>query len=81
MARKVAGKELAAVGEPRVGVYVCHCGGNISDVVDVQRVADEVAKLPGVVVARTDMFMCSGAGQELVLEDIKNVKRMLSEIE
>ncbi|MDA8216892.1 MAG: CoB--CoM heterodisulfide reductase iron-sulfur subunit A family protein [Dehalococcoidales bacterium] len=56
--------------EPRVGVYVCHCGGNISDVVDVQKVAEEAGRLPGVVVARTNMFMCSDPGQQLIQEDI-----------
>ena len=41
----------AAAGE-RIGVYVCHCGGNISDVVDVDRVAarrlglDETSRSP-----------------------------------
>lgn len=41
------------VGEPlRVGVYVCKCGGNISDVIDVDRVAAEAGNLPGVAVAR-----------------------------
>jgi heterodisulfide reductase subunit A2 len=34
--------------EPRVGVYVRHCGGNISDVVDVNRVVETAAKIPGV---------------------------------
>ena len=30
---------LKDAGEgPRIGVYICHCGGNISDVVDVERV-------------------------------------------
>jgi heterodisulfide reductase subunit A len=57
--------------EPRIGVYVCHCGGNISDVVDVQKVADEVEKLPSVKVARTNMFMCSDPGQDLILEDLE----------
>lgn len=57
---------------PRIGVYVCHCGGNISDVVDVQRVAEAAAKLPGVAVARTNMFMCSDPGQNAILEDIRN---------
>ena len=57
-------------GEEHIGVYVCHCGGNISDVVDVQRVADEVAKLPGVCVSKTNMFMCSDPGQNLIREDI-----------
>jgi heterodisulfide reductase subunit A len=31
----------------RIGVFVCHCGGNISDVVDVERVAAEAARMPG----------------------------------
>ena len=57
--------------EPRVGVYICHCGGNISDVVDVRRVAEEVSKLPNVAVARTHTFMCSDPGQGLILEDIQ----------
>jgi heterodisulfide reductase subunit A len=58
--------------EPQVGVYICHCGGNISDVVDVQEVADRVAGLPNVKVSRTNMFMCSDPGQNLIVEDIKN---------
>lgn len=57
--------------KPRIGVYICHCGGNISDVVDVQKVADDVAKIPGVQVARTNMFMCSDPGQEMILEDLE----------
>ncbi len=56
---------------PGIGVYVCHCGGNISDVVDVQRVVDEAARLPGVAVSRTNTFMCSDPGQNMILEDIK----------
>jgi heterodisulfide reductase subunit A len=58
----------------RVGVYICHCGGNISDHVDVGRVAEEVKKIPGVVVAQTNMFMCSDPGQQLIQEDIQSGK-------
>lgn len=58
--------------ETRIGVYICHCGGNISDVVDVQQVAEDVQKIPQVKVARTNMFMCSDPGQDLILEDLKN---------
>ena len=32
----------------RVGVFICWCGENIARTVDVQKVADEVAKIPGV---------------------------------
>jgi len=58
----------------RIGVYVCHCGGNISDVVDVQRVTGEAEKLPNVVVARHHASMCSQGGQDLVVEDIHKEK-------
>jgi len=57
--------------EPKVGVYVCHCGGNISDVVDVEAVAKTVGKNPHVKVARNYVFMCSDPGQQLIIDDIK----------
>jgi heterodisulfide reductase subunit A len=58
--------------EPRIGVYVCHCGGNISDVVDVEQVVADAAKIPGVAVSRANTFMCSDPGQSMIQEDIKN---------
>ena len=57
----------------RVGVFVCHCGGNISDVVDVQRVAEELGRLPGVVFSTTHMFICSDPGQALIEQKIKEL--------
>ncbi|MGO8761047.1 MAG: CoB--CoM heterodisulfide reductase iron-sulfur subunit A family protein [Desulfobaccales bacterium] len=60
------------VPEGKVGVYVCYCGGNISDEVDVEKVCEQVRKVPGVVVARANMFMCSDPGQELIIEDLKS---------
>lgn len=57
--------------EARVGIYICHCGGNVSDHVDVEALAERLAKIPGVVTARRNMFMCSDPGQELILEDLK----------
>jgi heterodisulfide reductase subunit A len=56
----------------KVGVYVCHCGGNISDAVDVEQVCAQARKIPGVVVARDNMFMCSDPGQEMIIEDLKS---------
>ena len=57
--------------EIRIGVYTCYCGGNISDVVDCEHVKKVMKDLPNVVVARTDMSMCSDAGQALIEKDIK----------
>lgn len=56
----------------KVGVYVCHCGGNIADAVDVEQVCAQARRVPGVVVARDQMFMCSDSGQEMIIEDIKS---------
>ena len=56
----------------KVGVYVCYCGGNISDAVDVEKVCQQARNVPGVVVARSNMFMCSDPGQEMIIEDLKS---------
>ncbi len=55
----------------RIGVYVCHCGGNISDYVDVEKVRRAVEGEEGVVVAKDTMFACSDAAQQEMIEDIK----------
>ena len=56
--------------EPRIGVYVCHCGFNISATVDVEAVRNAAATRPGVVSSRDYQFMCSNAGQDLIKKDI-----------
>jgi heterodisulfide reductase subunit A len=68
-----------ATESPRIGVFVCHCGGNISDVVDVTRVAEEIGRLPGVVVSTTHMFACSDPGQAMIEQKIKelNLNRVI----
>jgi heterodisulfide reductase subunit A len=70
-----SGEEITQGSPPeeeiRVGVYTCHCGGNISDVVNCPAVADVLGKINNVVVSRTDMSMCSDAGQSLIEKDIK----------
>jgi len=60
--------------DKKIGVYVCHCGGNISDVVDVKKVSEEASKMKNVAVARDYMFMCSEAGQKMIEDDVKSLK-------
>ncbi|CAH2032209.1 CoB--CoM heterodisulfide reductase iron-sulfur subunit A family protein [Trichlorobacter ammonificans] len=55
----------------RIGVFVCHCGENISRTVDVERVAAEVGKLPGVAFATDYKYMCSDPGQGLLKKAIQ----------
>jgi len=64
----------AMSSQPRIGVYICHCGVNISATVDVAAVTQYAAQLPGVVVARDYTYMCSDPGQLLIKNDIKEQK-------
>jgi heterodisulfide reductase subunit A len=57
----------------KIGVYVCHCGTNISGKVNVEEVTRFAATLPDVVIARNNKFMCSDPGQIMIEEDIKNL--------
>ncbi len=59
-------------GLPKVGVYVCHCGKNIADIIDVEALTTYAKTLPGVAIARNYKFMCSNNGQEIITADIKN---------
>ncbi|MDR1819262.1 MAG: CoB--CoM heterodisulfide reductase iron-sulfur subunit A family protein [Methanobrevibacter sp.] len=65
--------------EPRIGVYVCHCGVNIGGVVDVPAVADYAKTLPNVVIAKNYKYYCSDPGQQAIQEDIKeyNLNRIV----
>ncbi len=53
----------------KIGVYVCQCGGNISDYVDVDKVVAAVEHDADVVVARTAMFTCSDSTQQEIIQD------------
>ena len=57
--------------EPRIGVFVCHCGHNIAGAVDVAEVADYAKNLPNVVKAEHYMFMCSKPGVQMVKDSIR----------
>jgi len=54
----------------KTGVYICRCGTNISEVVDVDSVVDFAQHLEGVTQAREYSYMCSDPGQDLIKEDI-----------
>ena len=56
---------------PRIGIFVCECGGNIGDVVDVKAVVDAVKNWEGVATAKYHKYLCSKPAQEMILEAIK----------
>jgi heterodisulfide reductase subunit A len=57
--------------EPRIGVFICHCGINISAIVDVKAVADYARALPGVVFADHQLYACSQDNQDRLREIIR----------
>lgn len=62
------------MNEPKIGVFICHCGGNISDYVDVEDVRTSLESDPRLGVVKTHMFTCSDSAQQDMIEDIRNEK-------
>ncbi|MEW5936249.1 MAG: CoB--CoM heterodisulfide reductase iron-sulfur subunit A family protein [Candidatus Thermoplasmatota archaeon] len=56
---------------PKIGVFVCHCGKNIANYVDVEAVTRYAQSLPNVVYATHEMFVCSEDIQKKIKEQIK----------
>jgi len=71
--RDVIGKE------PRVGVFICHCGSNIAGVIGVESVAEYARSLPGVEFATDTMYTCSSDSLSLIREKIEehNLNRVV----
>ncbi len=65
--------------EPRVGVFVCHCGTNIGGVVDVPEVVEYAKTLPYVVYADRNLYTCSEEGLNNIRDTIKeyNLNRVV----
>jgi heterodisulfide reductase subunit A len=66
-------------GEPKIGVFVCHCGVNIGGVVDVPQVVEYAKTLPNVRYAEDNLYTCSEAGLSAIKEAIKehNLNRVI----
>lgn len=58
--------------EPRIGVFVCHCGINIASTVDVEKVTEAVSNDPDVVIATHTMYTCSDSS-------LTNIKKCIAE--
>ena len=63
--REVAGEE------PRIGVFVCHCGRNIGGVVRVPEVVEYARGLPGVAHAEDNLYTCSTDSQARIRKAIE----------
>jgi len=66
--------EVKKYEEPRIGVFVCHCGTNIAGSIDVKAVMEYARTLPNVIVADDYQYMCSTPGQNKIAEAIDEQK-------
>jgi len=65
--------------EPRIGVFVCHCGANIGSVVNVPSTVEYSLALPNVVYAQEQLFSCAtNAAKEITdLAEEKGLNRVV----
>ncbi|PHR25211.1 MAG: heterodisulfide reductase [Desulfotalea sp.] len=65
--------------DPRIGVFVCHCGSNIAGVVDVKAVEEYAQTLPNVVYVERNLFSCSQDTQDMITKRIQeqNLNRIV----
>ncbi len=57
----------------KIGVFTCWCGENIARNVDVDKVSEAIAKLPGVGCSMNYKYMCSEPGQSLIATKIREL--------
>ncbi len=57
--------------DARIGVFVCHCGANISSVVDVPSTVDYAATLPNVVYSQEQLFSCATNSAQEITDLVK----------
>jgi len=57
--------------DPRVGVFVCHCGSNIGGYLDVPGTAAYAASLPGVAHAEDNLYTCSQDSIAHITQQVK----------
>jgi heterodisulfide reductase subunit A len=62
---------LSSEGEPRIGVFLCHCGSNIAGTVNIPELSAYAKTLPGVVHVQDQKYSCAAN----TLNDISGVLR------
>jgi len=63
--------------ERKIGVYICECGPNIAEKVDIDKVIDAVSSIDGVAVAEKYKLLCSSDGKKFLEEQIKKQPALL----
>ena len=65
--------------QPRIGVFICHCGTNIGGFLDVPAVAEYAKTLPNVVHSEHNLYTCADDGLTSIKNAIKehNLNRVI----
>jgi heterodisulfide reductase subunit A len=65
--------------EPRIGVFICHCGLNIAGVIDIGELVEYARTLPNVVYVKDNRYTCADPGQDEIRKGIKeyNLNRVI----
>lgn len=65
--------------EPRIGVFICHCGLNIAGVIDIDELEEYAKTLPNVVYVKQNRYTCADPGQDEIRKGIKeyNLNRVV----
>ncbi|MBN1289523.1 MAG: CoB--CoM heterodisulfide reductase iron-sulfur subunit A family protein [Actinobacteria bacterium] len=84
LTRKTGNKESGDKGpggneEPRIGVFICHCGSNIAGFLDVPSVTEYAEFLPYVVFSTRNLYACAEDGISAIENAIKehNLNRVV----
>ena len=72
-------KDIKDEDDVRMGVFVCRCGINIAQTVDVQAVVDAIKDMPGIIHSEETMYACAQDSQNKLKNLIKdkNLNRVL----
>lgn len=72
-------EEIEPEGEPRVGVFICHCGLNIAGTLDIAELVNFSQELPNVVYVKENRYTCADPGQTEIRAGIEenNLNRVV----
>jgi len=65
---------IIQIEEPRIGVFICHCGLNIAGVINIQELVEHAKKLPNVAYVKDNRYTCADPGQDEIRKGIKEHK-------
>jgi heterodisulfide reductase subunit A len=72
-------EDIEPEGEPRVGVFICHCGLNIAGTLDIAELVNFSQELPNVVYVKENRYTCADPGQTEIRAGIEenNLNRVV----